>query len=147
METKEMIEILMVEDSDYDAEMALISLKESNISNKIHWVKDGEEALDFLFGRGEYSNRNISNTPKLVLLDLKMPKIDGLQVLKEMRSNDSTKRIPVVMMTSSKEEQDIIRSYELGVNSYIVKPVEFDKFSKAVADIGFYWMLLNVPKP
>ena len=143
---KKIVEILLVEDSEYDAEMTLITLEEKKVSNKIHWVKDGEEALDFLFSRGKYEDRKYEQQPKLILLDLKMPKIDGLQVLGEIRKHEATKYIPVVMLTSSKEERDVVKSYELGVNSYIVKPVEFDKFTNAVQDIGFYWLLLNHSK-
>ncbi len=146
MKDDDIIEVLLVEDSEYDAEMALIALQDHNVSNKIHWVKDGQEALDFLFGEGEYSEREIMNRPKVILLDLKMPKVDGLQVLEAIRKDERTKKIPVVMLTSSKEEQDVIRSYELGVNSYIVKPVQFDSFSKAVKEIGMYWLLLNHSK-
>lgn len=146
MENK-VIEILLAEDSDYDAEMAIFALEERNISNKIHRVRDGEEALDFLFARNKYEDRKSKSLPRLILLDLKMPKVDGLEVLGEIRKNKRTEYIPVVMLTSSKEEQDVIKSYELGVNSYIVKPVEFDKFSKAISEIGFYWMILNNSSP
>lgn len=140
------VEILLAEDSDYDAEMAILALEEHNISNKIYRVSDGEEAIDFLFSKGNYADRKSKSLPRLILLDLKMPKVDGLEVLEEIRKNESTKYIPVVMLTSSKEEQDIVKSYQLGVNSYIVKPVEFEKFSQAVQDIGFYWLLLNHSK-
>lgn len=146
MENK-VVEILLAEDSDYDAEMTILALEEHNISNKIHRVFDGEEALDFLFARNDYENRKMKSLPRLILLDLKMPKMDGLEALEQIRKNERTQYIPVVMLTSSKEEQDVIKSYELGVNSYIVKPVEFTKFSKAVSDIGFYWMLLNNNSP
>lgn len=145
MKDNAIVEILLVEDSEFDAELTLEQLKESNISNMIFWVKDGEEALDFLFARGEYIKREVENRPKLILLDLKMPKVDGLQVLEEIRKDRRTKSIPVVMLTSSQEEQDMVRSYELGVNSYIVKPVDSRKFCKAIEELGLYWILLNKP--
>jgi two-component system response regulator len=143
---KQIIEVLLVEDSEFDAELTINALTDSKVTNHIHWVHDGAEALDYLFGRGAYSEREVEDKPKLILLDLKMPKMDGLQVLEAIRGNENTRRIPVVMLTSSKEEQDLIRSYDLGVNSYIVKPVEFDKFSAAISEVGFYWVLLNQPK-
>ena len=142
---RQVIEVLLVEDSEFDAELTMNALTEGKVTNAIHWVHDGAEALDYLFGRGAYSTREVMDRPKLILLDLKMPKMDGLQVLEAIRANENTRRIPVVMLTSSKEEQDLIRSYDLGVNSYIVKPVEFDKFSAAIADVGYYWVLLNQP--
>lgn len=137
------VEILLVEDSDQDAELAIRGLNKHNITNNIVRLKDGEEALEFLFGIGDYDHRNIKNQPKVVLLDLKMPKVGGLEVLKAVRSREETKELPIVMMTSSQEEQDMVKSYELGVNSYIVKPVEFKSFTEAVKDIGMYWVLLN----
>ncbi len=143
MDVNKTVEILLVEDSDQDAELAMRSLKKNNISNKVTRLKDGEEALEFLFGTGDFEGRSIHNQPRVILLDLKMPKVDGLEVLKRIRSHDETKNIPVVMLTSSKEEQDLVESYELGVNSFIVKPVAFETFMKAVKDIGFYWMILN----
>lgn len=139
------VEILLVEDNKRDADLTMRALKKRNLSNHVEWVKDGEEALEYLFAKGEYQERSIENTPKVILLDLKMPKVGGLEVLKEIRTNPKTKKIPVVVLTSSQEEQDIIQSYEYGVNSYIVKPVDFDKFQDAVADVGFYWLLLNKP--
>lgn len=137
------VEILLVEDNKRDADLTLRALKKKNLSNKVIWVKDGEQALDYLFGRKQFEDRSIKNKPKVVLLDLKMPKVNGLEVLKEMRSHPLTKKIPVVILTSSKEDQDIETCYEYGVNSYIVKPVDFIKFTDSVADVGLYWVLLN----
>jgi len=137
------VEILLCEDNRRDADLTLRALEKRNLSNKVVWVKDGEEALEYLFAKGEYKERSINNSPKVILLDLKMPKIDGLEVLKEIRTHPETKNIPVVVLTSSREEQDIVKSYEYGVNSYIVKPVEFNKFIDSVAEVGFYWLLLN----
>lgn len=139
------IEILLVEDSVHDAEMTIRALKKSNVTNKITHLKDGSQALDFLFGRKEYENRDTSNKPKIILLDLKMPKVNGLEVLKAVKESELTRTIPVVVLTSSKEGPDIDKAYELGVNSYIVKPVDFDGFMKAVGDVGLYWMLINQP--
>ena len=137
------LEVLLVEDNLLDAEMTLRALKSSRLANEIVHVKDGEEALNWLFCKGEYANRDASLKPKVILMDLKLPKIDGIEALRVIRSDERTKRLPVVMLTSSKEEQDIIRSYELGVNSYIVKPVGFENFSKAVTEAGHYWLLVN----
>lgn len=139
------VEILLCEDNRRDADLTIRALKKQNLANSIKWVKDGEQALDYLFGRGEYKGRSIGNTPKVVLLDLKMPKIGGMEVLEEVRSHRSTKYVPVVIMTSSEEEKDIMKSYDLGANSYIVKPVDFDKFMESVSEVGFYWLLLNKP--
>jgi DNA-binding response OmpR family regulator len=143
MDLNKTVEILLVEDNDNDAEMALRALKKNNISNKVTRLKDGEEALDFLFCKGDYEGRNIHNLPKVILLDLKMPKVDGLEVLKAVRSNKDTEKVPIVMLTSSREERDVVEGYKLGVNSFIVKPVEFNTFMEAVKDIGIYWVLLN----
>ncbi len=144
MSTNSEVQILLVEDNPRDAELAMRSLKKRNLTNKLVWVKDGEEALEFIFGpRG--GNSRVRNRPKIILLDLKLPKVDGLDVLRKLKSDNSVKTIPVVVLTSSREEQDIVRSYELGVNSYIVKPVNFDNFSEAVAQLGCYWLLLNQP--
>ena len=137
------IEILLVEDNPHDVEMTLRALKRSNITNEVHVVKDGAEALDYLFADEIYANRDINQSPKLVLLDLKLPKVDGLEVLRHIKSDERTKTIPVVVLTSSREEQDMIESYKLGVNSYIIKPVDFDKFLDAVGKLGLYWLLLN----
>ena len=136
------VDILLVEDNAADAEMTLRALRKRNLSNQVHWVKDGPEALDYLFFRGAYGKR-ASGNPKIVLLDLKMPKMDGIEVLRKIREDDRTRLVPVVMLTSSAEENDIVRSYELGVNSYIVKPVEFDKFVEEVSKLGVYWAIMN----
>ncbi|MFZ3137437.1 MAG: response regulator [Thermodesulfovibrionales bacterium] len=137
------VEILLVEDNPHDAEMAIRALKKHNLANNVLHITDGEEALDFIFARGAYSEREIENRPKVVLLDLKLPKVDGLEVLKVIKSDPITKIIPVIALTSSSEEKDIIESYRLGVNSYIVKPVDFDKFVEAIKSLGYYWLLLN----
>ncbi len=139
------VEILLVEDSASDAELALRALKKHHLANNIVVVTDGEEALDFIFARGAFSNRSVENHPKVILLDLKLPKVDGLDVLRAIKSDPRTQIIPVVVLTSSKQESDIVESYRLGVNSYIVKPVDFDKFVVAVRDLGMYWLLLNQP--
>jgi len=139
------LEILLVEDNMNDAELTIRALKKNNISNHIIHLKDGSEALAFLFGTGEYEGRNINNKPKVILLDLKMPKVSGLEVLEKIRVNELTKKIPVVVLSSSKEDPDIEKSYLLGVNSYIVKPVDFDSFSKVITDLGIYWILHNHP--
>lgn len=137
------VEILLVEDSDLDAELTMKALKKNKLSNNVVRLKDGEQAINYLFGKGEFEGRNTKRKPKLVLLDLKMPKVSGLEVLKAIRENEQTKKLPVVMLTSSKEERDMVESYTYGVNSYIVKPVEFEEFTKAVKDVGFYWLILN----
>lgn len=138
-------EVILVEDNPTDAELTIRSLKKHNLANRLVQLKDGAEAIDFIFAQGQYAERLVDNIPKLILLDLKLPKVDGLKVLERIRSDSRTKNIPVVMLTSSHEERDIVASYKLGVNSYIVKPVEFDKFVKAVQEIGYYWLLLNQP--
>src|SRR3990172_2784768 len=137
------VEILLVEDNPNDAELGLRALKKHNLTNSIHLVKDGAEALDFIFGTGAYVGRKIGNKPKVIFLDLKLPKVDGLEVLRKVKSDERTRTIPIVVLTSSHEERDLVESYKLGVNSYIVKPVDFDKFIQAVAQLGMYWMLLN----
>ena len=137
------VEILLVEDNPNDAELALRALRKNNLANNILVVTDGEEALDFVFARGAFSDRKVENGPKVILLDLQLPKVDGLEVLRAIKSDPRTKIIPVVVLTSSKEESDIVASYRLGVNSYIVKPVDFGKFVSAVRDLGLYWLLLN----
>ncbi len=138
-----LVEILLLEDNKNDAELAILALEEFNLANQMVWLKDGKQGLDFLFGRGEYEGRDVSNPPKLILLDLKMPKVDGIEVLRAIREDPRTKYIPVTVLTSSKEERDIIETYKLGVNSYIVKPVDFEQFTKSVRDVGYYWLLLN----
>jgi len=143
MENKKEVEILIVEDNQNDVEMAIRALKRNHLSNKIQVVEDGAEALDFIYAKGKYSKRKCNKYPKIILLDLKLPKVDGLEVLREIKSNLETKRIPVIVLTSSKEENDMVESYQLGVNSYIVKPVDFNKFVDAVKNIGYYWLLLN----
>lgn len=135
--------ILTVEDNPNDLELTIRALKQYNLANQIYTVGDGEEALHFMFGRGRYAGRDITNNPRLILLDLKLPKVDGIEVLREIKANRRTKSIPVVMLTSSAEESDIVKSYDLGINSYIVKPVDFESFMEAVAKIGFYWLLMN----
>ena len=137
------VEILLVEDNPNDVELTLRALQKQNLSSKVFVVKDGAEALDFMFATGAYSQRKIDKRPRVVLLDLKLPKVDGLEVLKEVKGDERTKTIPVVVLTSSKEEQDIISSYKLGVNSYIVKPVQFESFAKAVSQLGLYWLITN----
>jgi two-component system response regulator len=139
------VEILLVEDNPSDVELTLHALRKHNLANRIHVVRDGEEALDFLFCRGAYKNRDASIPPKVVLLDLKLPKVDGLEVLRQIRGDERTRVLPVVIMTSSRQERDIVESYKLGINSYIVKPVDFDQFTDAVRQIGCYWLLLNQP--
>lgn len=139
------VEILLVEDNPHDIELTLRALKKHNLANSVHVVKDGAEALAFLFCTGPYAHRKIEESPKVVLLDLKLPKVDGLEVLRQIKSDGRTKVIPVVIMTSSQEERDVVESYKLGVNSYIVKPVDFDKFIECVAELGYYWVLCNKP--
>ena len=137
------VEIMLVEDNPYDAELTLRALKNKGLANKLLTFPDGVEALDFLFGAGEYAGRNLAVRPKVILLDLKLPRINGLEVLEKIRADERTKTIPVVILTSSQEESDIVRGYDLGVNSYMVKPVDFDKFFQAVEELGLYWLLLN----
>ena len=137
------VEILLVEDNPEDAELTLRALKKHNLANKIFVVTDGEEALDFIFTKGKFADRDDGQEPRVILLDLKLPKISGLEVLEKIKADKVKKLIPVVVLTSSKEEKDIVESYRLGVNSYIVKPVDFEKFVEAVKDLGLYWLLLN----
>ncbi|GAB6056626.1 response regulator [Methanobacterium alkalithermotolerans] len=139
------VEILLVEDNPTDAELTMRALKRKNLANQVAWVKDGAEALDFIFAQGDYSHRNPEDLPKLILLDLRMPKVDGLEVLQKIKAQENTRKIPVVVLTSSQEDRDIVESYELGVNSYVSKPVEFDEFIDAVSTLGLYWMLINNP--
>jgi len=128
-----------------DAELTIRALKKINLANKLHHVKDGAEALDFLFAKGAYADRNMATSPKVVLLDIKMPRMDGIEVLRQIKANEKTKMIPVVIMTSSREEQDVLKSYKLGVNSYVVKPVDFHDFANAVSELGMYWLIVNQP--
>lgn len=144
MENNE-IEILLIEDNLSDAEMTTRALRKSNIANKIIHLEDGLEAIEFIFGTGEYENRNISNLPKVILLDLKMPRMDGIEVLLKIKGDERTKKVPVVMLTSSKEDPDIQTCYDLGVNAYVVKPVDINEFSKAVSELGLFWLLINQP--
>jgi two-component system response regulator len=139
------IELLVVEDNQDDLDMTLRALRKANLANHIQIARDGVEALDFIFCEGAHANRKIKDGPKVILLDLKLPKIDGLEVAKRVKSDPRTKIIPVVMLTSSKEQKDVIESYRLGVNGYIVKPVNFEGFAAAVQELGMYWLLLNQP--
>jgi two-component system, response regulator len=139
------IEILLIEDNLEDAELIIRTLKKNNVSNKLLHLTDGVEALDFLFAEGNYSHRKIENRPRVILLDLNLPKLNGIEILRKIKNDDRTKTIPVVIMTSSSEAKDIIESYQIGVNGYIVKPVSFADFAKTVSDIGFYWLLVNNP--
>ena len=143
MTTQPHVEVLLVEDNPRDAELTLRALKKRNLVNNVVHARDGQEALDYLLGEGEFAGRDPYNSPSVVLLDLKLPKVDGLQVLRIIKSDERTKAVPVVVLTSSREESDLVRSYQLGVNSYIVKPVEFESFSNAIANLGCYWLLLN----
>ena len=136
------VEILLVEDNPTDAELTMRALRRNNLANNVTWMKNGVEALDFICRRGAYASRS-EDHPKLILLDLKLPKVDGIEVLRQLKANEKTRTIPVVALTSSAEERDIVESYRLGVNSYIVKPVEFDQFSETVAKAGYYWMMMN----
>ena len=144
MESKA-IDILLVEDNPFDAELTLRALKEIKILNHIQVLTDGEEAVNYLFGLGEYEGRDLSLNPKVIFLDLKLPKLDGLEVLKKVKSDARTKSVPIVIVTSSKEERDVVKSYKLGVNSYIVKPVDSNKFIESIKELGFYWLILNQP--
>lgn len=147
MERKKEKTILLVEDNPDDVELTLRALKKHNIRNEITVLRDGAEALDYLFAIGAYAERDKSAMPAVILLDLKLPKIDGLEVLRRIRADERTKLLPVVILTLSKEEQDIINSYKLGANSYVRKPVDFNQFSEAVRQLGLYWLLLNEPPP
>lgn len=138
--------ILLVEDNPHDLELTLIALSKSQLANEVVVVRDGAEALDYLHRRGEFAKRQLGS-PAVILLDLKLPKVDGLEVLKDIRHTDALKAVPVVMLTSSKEEQDVVRSYELGVNAYVVKPVDFNEFVRAIGDLGIFWAVLNEPPP
>ena len=142
--TEQAVEILLVEDNPNDVELALHALKKNKLANLLHVARDGAEALDFLFCEGAYAQR-VNHNPKVILLDLKLPKVDGLEVLRRVKGDMRTRAIPVVVLTSSAEEKDIVESYQLGVNSYILKPVDFEQFTEAVRQLGFYWLLLNQP--
>jgi two-component system response regulator len=144
MENKE-VEILLIEDNFSDAELAIRSLRKNSLTHNLLHLTDGAEALDYLFCKGKYTERNISNKPKVILLDLKMPKVNGIEVLKQIKTDIHTKTIPVVVLTSSKESSDIEQAYLLGANSYMIKPVDFEDFRKAVGEIGLYWLLYNHP--
>jgi CheY-like chemotaxis protein len=144
------VDILLVEDNKDDVELTLHALRKENLANNIQVVMDGEEALDFLFHRGAFTERAAQENPKLVLLDLKLPKVDGLEVLRQLKGDARTKTIPVVILTSSKEERDLVEGYRLGTNSYIQKPVDFDQFRETVKRVGLYWLVVNqcpVPRP
>jgi CheY-like chemotaxis protein len=141
------LDILLVEDNQDDMDLALHALQREKLSNRIFVVRDGEEALDFLFCRGVYAHRAFDRPPKLVLLDLKLPKVDGLEVLKQLQGDPRTRNIPTVVMTSSKEERDMVSGYELGANSYIRKPVDIDQFRETVKNVGLYWLVVNQPPP
>jgi CheY-like chemotaxis protein len=142
----EIVDILLVEDNPNDAELAIHALKKHNLANRLEWVKDGEQALDFLYCQGVFAGRR-RGLPQVVLLDLRLPKIDGIQVLRDIRSRPETRELPVVVLTSSKEERDLVETYELGVNSFVPKPVEFDEFARTVAELGMYWVLVNRVPP
>ena len=140
-----MVEILLVEDTPEDLELALRALRKASLVNRIEVARDGVEAIEFIFGEGAHAGRSIEDVPKVILLDLKLPRMDGLEVLRRIKSDPRTRTIPVVVLTSSKEQNDIVESYSMGVNSYIVKPVNFDRFAAAVQELGMYWLLLNQP--
>ena len=143
MSSDNTVEILLVEDSPQDQELTLRALRKANLANRIHVARDGAEALEFIFCQGAHAERTIGDGPKIILLDLKLPKVDGLEVLRRIKGDPRTKTTPVVVLTSSKEQRDLVESYNLGVNSYIVKPVNFEQFTKAVVELGMYWLLLN----
>lgn len=137
------VEVLLVEDNPLDLELALRAFRKVNMANRIHVARDGAEAMEFVFCEGQYATRSIDLGPKIILLDLKLPKIDGLEVLRRLKTDPRTRSIPVIMLTTSQEQRDIVESYHLGVNSYIVKPVNFERFVEAVRELGLYWLLLN----
>lgn len=145
MNNDEEVEILLVEDNPNDAELTIRTLKKHHLTDKLVWVKDGAEALDFLFGTGTYAGRQTASVPRAILLDLKMPKVDGLEVLKAIKNDERTKQVPVIVLTSSTQDQDIETCYRLGVNSFVSKPVAFDDFVRVVSELGLYWMLINRP--
>jgi len=139
------IEVLLIEDNPNDVEMTLYAFEQYRLSNRVHVVRDGAEALDYIFGAGAYAGRNVEEVPRVILLDLKLPKVDGIEVLRRLKADPRTWAIPVVVMTSSREERDVVETYKLGANSYIVKPLDFVKFTEAVRQVGLYWLLLNQP--
>jgi two-component system, response regulator len=139
------IDLLLVEDNPEDLELALRALRKADLAQRVHVCRDGAEAVEYIFCQGPYAKRQITDTPKVILLDLKLPKIDGIEVLRRIRGDPRTETIPVVALTSSKEQRDVVETYRLGVNSYIVKPVNFDSFAEAVRELGFYWLNLNQP--
>ena len=139
------VDILMVEDNPDDEQLTLRAFAKNHLTNKIHVVRDGQEALDYVFCKGKYADRNIADHPHVILLDIKLPLIDGIEVLRRIKADERTKTIPVVMLTSSHEERDLVETYRLGVNSYIVKPVDFEQFTDSARSLGMYWMLLNRP--
>ena len=141
------VEILLVEDNPDDLELAMLALKKGSLANRIQVARDGEEALDFLFCRNAHEKRSFESPPRVVLLDLKLPKVDGLEVLRAVKSDPRTRSIPIVVMTSSKEQRDLVEGYHLGVNSYIQKPVDFDQFRDIISKLGFYWLVINQPPP
>ncbi len=145
MENLKAVEILIVEDNPQDAELTIRAMRKNNLANNLYVVEDGEEALDFIFCKEKYANRSFAQPPKVIFLDLKLPKISGLEVLQQIKSNPLTKSMPVVMVTSSREDPDIRKAYELGVNSYVVKPVNFEDFLSAMSQTGLYWLLVNEP--
>ncbi|MBP7730741.1 MAG: response regulator [Bacteroidales bacterium] len=145
MENFKAVEILIVEDNPQDAELTLRALRKNNLANSVFVAEDGEEALDFFFCRGKFISRSFENPPKIVLLDLKLPKVSGLEVLRTVKSDTRTRHIPIVIVTSSREEPDIKEAYNLGVNSYVIKPVDFDQFVNAMSSLGLYWLLVNEP--
>ena len=143
--TENVVEILLAEDNPNDVQLALHAFKQHHLANRIHVVRDGAEALDFLFCQGAYAQRQLAGGPKVVLLDLKLPLVDGIEVLRRVKADPRTQMIPVVVLTSSREERDVVETYRLGVNSYIVKPVDFDQFTEAMKQLDYYWLLLNQP--
>jgi len=147
MPTIQDIDILLVENDSADAELTIHTLRKNNLANSIHLVEDGEEALDFVFCRGAYADRSILDRPRVILLDLKLPKVEGLDVLRELKNDPATRAIPVVILTSSREQKDLIEGYKLGVSAYVQKPVDFDQFRQTIREIGLFWILMNQPPP
>jgi CheY-like chemotaxis protein len=139
------VEILIVEDNARDLELTMRALSRNHLGNRVVAVRDGAEALDFLFAQGQYSHRNVSDSPLVIFLDMKLPKVDGIEVLRQIKADERTRMIPVVMVTSSAQDRDMEESYRLGVNSYVVKPIDFDSFVKTIAELGFYWLAVNHP--